>query len=338
MSNSLLERVPRCAACGAPEFRFTYAPPDEDLGSAGWWFLISREPVSIAGGITPASVCTACGLIVGIDGRAIRWNLQDGSPVAKLVPPVEQPLRSVYDAAAGDAEDHRKLTELIAWRGRWADDVDLEATALARLIFLGRVEGSVDPELLDRARHLLTDLRLGWVHRVDLHHQVGLCVDDPEEAHHHLSMAYELGRDVMSRDAFLGRGDERFALPDPSELAIDLAAAARDLDRTEEALRLLKQAGVPWAGDHDDQPTWAAFGRSVAEEQDDVDLLLQCELRLAIQAFYDEDRTELTRAVRRIRELIDADASGARRRTATLTLRTTNHREPAQLLLIELAE
>jgi hypothetical protein len=336
MGNTLLEQVPRCPACGEPEFRFLHPPQDWDPSWPSGWFLINREPETIAGGIVPASVCTSCGVIAGVDGRAIRWNLEGGSPVPKLVPPVERPFESVYDAAEWDSEFYLEMNELIMLRGRWADDVDLEATALPRLILFSRAEGGVPPELLERALTLLGDERLGWAHRVELHHEVGLSLNESSEAYDQLSAALELATDKASRDAFSARERESFALPHAHELAIDLAEKAQQLGRHEEALRLLKSAGVPWVGDNDEQPGRAAFGKRLAEQQDDLEFLLECELRLAIQAYYDEDGGEFRRSTRRIRELITADDTGHREQLAMTILKRTGYRDAAQAVLNQL--
>jgi hypothetical protein len=332
IENPLFDRLPACEKCGSPVFVLRYGlDADElDLGDPRAWMVVDRGPViePIAGGIHAANVCTACGRIGDLQtDRAIVWNVEISSPVPKLVPPLDRPVRAVYDAAGWDDPGACDLFHLAALRGRWADDVVLEAVAIARLLDAERrlqVAHYTD-EVRGRATALLDDDRLRWIDRIELHAELGrdATLRDPETGYLHLRAALELAQDEAAMRRFKASDpDADWTYPDVPWLAIDTAEAAAFADRDREALALLRWA-VPACGERDVAHGGAVIGVGLAAEAGDGDFELDCQLVLLEDlclAWRDDVHDPVAQAWPRLEELVASDPTGARRRRAVATI------------------
>jgi hypothetical protein len=330
--NPLFEQLPSCEACGSPVFvlRYGLAADVLDLGDPRAWMVVERgciiEP--IAGGIHAANVCTACGRIGDLQtDRAIIWNVEVSSPVPKLVPALDRPVRAVYDAASWEDPGACDLFHFAALRGRWADDVALEAVAIARLLDAERrlqVEDYTD-ELRGRAAALLDDDRLRWIDRLELHAELGrdATLRDPEAGYLHLRAALQLAQDEAALRRFMvSDPDASWTYPDVPWLAIDTAEAAAFAGRNREALALLRWA-VPACGDRDVAHGGAVTGVGLAAAAGDDDFELDCQLVLLedlCQAWRNDDHDPVAAAWPRLEELVGSDPTGTRRRRAVTTI------------------
>jgi hypothetical protein len=331
MDNPLLSQLPRCEACGEVELHLRYGLDERELDFSEpvSWALVPLQatmPIE-AGGIHPASVCTSCGRIADLQtDRAVIWNVErSGSAVPKLVPPMEQPARAVYDAAEWEDAGACDLYHLACLRGRWADDCELEAIAIGRLLDAERrrYQDQYSDEVRARAHTLLADERSTSSARIELQTELGLDAmerQDPATAHRHLEEALRLTQDDQIQSALRTSGrDASRTPPDVPWLAIDTAEAADRAGEEGRALEILRWA-VPRCGERPVQHGGAHLGRRLAAQAGDGDFELACELillRELVEAWRDDDRHDPV-AVQwpAIEALVAADPSGRRQRAA----------------------
>lgn len=326
VTNPLLEELEACPTCGHPVFTFRYGTFDEiDRSEPASWMIVDCGPSvePITAGIQAATVCTSCGRITDLQtDRAIIWNVRDsGSPVPMLVPAIERPWDAVYDAREWDENGACDLFHLACLRGRWADDIELEAVATGRLLDAERrlYEDVYTDELRERAEVLVRDGRLSWVSGIELHSELGRDASgrDAERAYQHLRTALDLAVDSDAAAAF--RADNPAGapgMPDVPWLAIDTADAANEAGREEEALDLLRWA-IPACTESDIQARGASLGSVLAHQMGDGDLALTCELLvLNERCTWLSHDTALEDAWSRIQPLLVSDPTGTRLRRA----------------------
>jgi hypothetical protein len=243
----IFDRFDGCPSCGAPVFDLIYDDQPADDADDGFdpraWMRVWAEPLEepLAGGTHPTGLCVGCGRAADhYRHRAICWRPASGpgSLASLLVPPVDQPYHAVQHGVDLDADSYAAQIEFLVLRGRWSDDVELEAIALARLLQCMRADEAPAHETREivRARDLLDDERLSNRSRIELHAEVGrgLVVCRPTDALEHLRAALRLAQHETTRAEPAPRHREGFFTGlSVDELAIDIAECALHLDETE---------------------------------------------------------------------------------------------------------
>jgi hypothetical protein len=335
IGNAFADQLAACESCGKPVFTLLYdsSPVDADA-ETGFdpcsWMTIWADPLDepLANGTHPTALCTACGSAQDWQRpRGILWRVTSGpgSLPALLVPPVDRPYLAMFDAVVWDDEAWAPELEFLALRGRWADDVELEGIALARLLRLTRKNGPLDDETEQvlRARELLVDNRLPWSLRVELHAEVGrsLATCQPLDALEHLQRAQQLSRDQEAQ-AEQARIDPDLVWNSPSvaEIAIDTAELAEQLEQDSQAFELLRWA-VPACGENPErQKDGATLGIELALKHRDREAQLEFELIRLYRQYRDDAGPDLDLEWPTYEELLAGDATGALRQQMIQTV------------------